>query len=333
MTSALDSLSRQARERLRKREQPSWTAPMLATLTHDYFSDPGWIFERKLYGERCLAFRKGKEVRLLSRNRKELNDTYPELVEALREQEADDFIVDGEIVAFEGNRTSFSRLQQRMELRDPEEAVKTGVAVYYYLFDLLYLDGHDTTQLDLRDRKMLLKRVLSFKEPLRFTAHRNTKGEAYHEEACRKGWEGIIAKRADSKYVHSRSRDWLKFKCVNEQEFVVGGYTDPKGSRVGFGAVLIGYYEGDDLVYAGQVGTGYNEDTLRRLKKRLSSIEREEPPFAGDDLPRKGIHWVEPKLVAQVGFTEWTDEGKLRHPRFLGLRRDKEARQVVREKA
>jgi bifunctional non-homologous end joining protein LigD len=271
MTSALDGLSPEARERLRRTEQPSWTSPMLATLTHDYFSDPGWIFERKLDGERCVAFRKGKEVRLLSRNRKELNNTYPELVEALHEQEADDLIVDGEIVAFEGSRTSFSRLQQRMQVRDLEEARKTGVAVCYYLFDLLYLDGHDITQLDLRDRKMLLKRVLSFDEPLRFTVHRNTEDEAYHKEACRKGWEGIIAKRADSKYVHSRSRDWLKFKCVNEQEFVVGGYTDPKGSRVGFGALLIGCYEGDDLMYAGQVGTGYNEDTLRRLKKRLTS--------------------------------------------------------------
>lgn len=306
---------------------------MLATLTRDYFSDPDWVFERKLDGERCLAFREGKELRLLSRNRKELNDTYPEMVEALRKQKAGDFIVDGEIVTFEGAVTSFSRLQQRMQLRDPEEALQSGVPVFYYIFDLLYLDGHDTTQVPLRHRKALLKRALRFKDPLRYTAHRNAEGEAYHREACRKGWEGVIAKRADSPYSHSRSCHWLKFKCVNEQEFVVGGYTDPKGSRIGFGALLIGCYEGEDLVYAGQVGTGYDDDTLRRLKKRLSSIERQSSPFAGHGVPTRGVHWVEPKLVAQVGFTEWTEDGKLRHPRFLGLRRDKKPQEVVRERA
>lgn len=331
MSCLFDGLPKAARDGLKRRDQPSWTAPMLATLTDDYFSDKAWLFERKLDGERCLTFRKGKDVRLLSRNRKELNDTYPEVVEALRKQPADDFIVDGEIVAFEGALTSFSRLQQRMQVRDAQAALESGVPVFYYVFDLLYLDGQDTTQVPLRYRKTLLKRALTFEDPLRFTAHRNREGEAYHREACRKGWEGVIAKRVDSRYVHSRSRDWLKFKCVNEQEFVVGGYTDPKGSRIGFGALLIGYYEGRRLTYAGQVGTGYDDDTLRRLRKRLSSLERDAPPFAGDGLPRKGVHWVEPKLIAQVGFTEWTVDGKLRHPRFLGLRRDKKPREVVRE--
>ncbi len=340
MSGPLDGLSPEARERLRPRKQPSWTAPMLATLTDERFSDPDWIFERKLDGERCLAFRKGKTVRLMSRNRKRLNDTYPELVDALGHTRSRDFVVDGEIVAFEGGVTSFSRLQNRMKIKDPEEARRSRVAVYYYLFDILHLDGHDTTGLPLRERKRLLKRAISFRNPLRYTAHRNAEGEAYHRRACRKGWEGVIAKRADGRYVHGRSRDWLKFKCVNEQELVVGGYTDPQGSRIGFGALLVGYYSRGRLVYAGMVGTGYDTDTLERLGRRLRDLETGEPPFSPrrslgrrDGLPRKGVHWVKPRLVAQVGFTEWTEDGKLRHPRFLGLRRDKNPKDVVRERA
>jgi DNA ligase D-like protein (predicted ligase) len=306
---------------------------MLATLTERRFSEPDWIYERKLDGERCMTLRRGSSLRLLSRNSKELNETYPELADALSEQDAESFAVDGEIVAFEGRVTSFSRLQQRMQISDPEEARRSGVKVYYYLFDLLYLGGYDTTGVPLRHRKALLRQALRFADPIRFTAHRNEDGEAYYREACRKGWEGIIAKRADSGYAHTRSRDWLKFKCVNQQEFVVGGYTDPQGERVGFGALLIGYYDEDELKYAGKVGTGYDDETLERLSDRLAAIERKTPAFGEEDLPRNGVHWVTPELVAEVGFTEWTDDGKLRHPRFLGLRRDKQARQVKREQA
>lgn len=329
--SALDRLSAQLRERLEPRKHPDWVAPMLATLTDERFSDSDWIFERKLDGERCLAFRNGENVRLLSRNRKSLNASYPEIVDAVATQESDDFIVDGEIVAFEGGITSFSRLQKRMQLKDPDRARKTGVAVYFYAFDIMHLDGYDLTELPLRSRKSLLREALRFRDPLRFTNHRNEKGEDYYRSACQKGWEGVIVKRAESRYQHKRSREWLKFKCVREQEFVVGGYTDPKGSRVGFGALLIGYYDGKKLRYAGQVGTGYDDETLSRLKKRLSGIEADSSAFEQDGLPRKGVHWVKPELVAQVGFTEWTGDGKLRHPRFLGLRRDKDPRNVVRE--
>jgi bifunctional non-homologous end joining protein LigD len=305
---------------------------MLATLTHDTFSDPEWLYERKLDGVRCLVFRRGRRLRLRSRNRKEMNGTYPELVEELGKVPCDDFVVDGEIVAFEGHRTSFSRLQQRIGIRDPEEARRSGVAVYLYLFDVLHLEGRDVTKLPLRDRKRLLKRALSFGGHLRFTPHRVGDGEAYLEEACAKGWEGLIAKRASSVYQHSRSKAWLKFKCGNRQEFVIGGYTDPKGSRRGFGALLVGHYEGDALRYAGKVGTGYDDALLETLRERLEGMERKTCPF--DETPReKGAHWVSPSLVGEVGFTEWTGDGKLRHPRFLGLRPDKSPKRVKRERA
>src|ERR1051326_188687 len=218
-----------------------------------------------------------------------------------------------------------------MQITDETKARKSKIAVYYYLFDLLYLDGRDVTQLALTDRKALLKNAISFKGPLQFSAHRKEKGESFYKEACRQKWEGLIAKRADSVYVHSRSRDWLKFKCENQQEFVIGGWTDPKGSRIGFGALLIGYYDEGNLRYAGMVGTGYDTATLRRLQERFSSLERDSPAFEKNSLPRQHVHWVSPKLVAQVGFTEWTGDGKLRHPRFLGLRRDKNPKMVVRE--
>jgi len=326
-----DILDETARKRLRRKGQPRRVEAMLATLTHDTFSDPGWIYERKLDGVRCLAFRKGRTVRLVSRNHKTMSDTWPELVEALGRDACDDFVADGEIVAFTGKRTSFARLQQRLGLQDPEAARRSRVAVYLYLFDLLHLDGRDTTALPLRDRKRLLKRALSFAGHVRFTPHRVESGEAWLEEACRKGWEGLIAKRAASRYRHGRSRDWLKFKCGNRQELVVGGFTDPKGSRAGFGALLVGYYEDGALRYAGKVGTGYDDDTLRVLRDRMDGLERDTCPF--DTKPRvQGVHWVSPRLVAEVGFTEWTGDGKLRHPRFVGLRTDKKACDVRRER-
>jgi bifunctional non-homologous end joining protein LigD len=329
MKRLLESLPEDVRKKLKRKKQPSWTAPMLATLTDDRFSDPNWIFERKLDGERVLVFRKGKKVRLLSRNKKLLNNTYPELVDAYRKQPNGSFIVDGEVVAFQGKITSFSRLQGRMKITDPKEARKSRIAIYHYLFDLLFFDGYDTTRLSLRDRKALLRKALKFRGPLRLTAHRTEKGEKFHREACKAGLEGLIAKNAESEYVHTRSRDWLKFKCVNEQEFVIGGYTDPQGSRMGFGALLVGYYKGKQLKYAGTVGTGYDDKLLRDLGKRLRKIEKDDPPFSKDSLPKKNVHWVRPRLVGQVGFTEWTGDGKLRHPRFKGLRRDKKPKEVV----
>ena len=333
MSGLLDSLSVGAREELEKTSFPSWIPPMLATLTHDRFSDPGWLYERKLDGERCLVFRNRGSVRLLSRGRKALNNTYPELEMAFGDARPARFVADGEVVAFDGARTSFERLQGRMQIKDRKEAEASRIAVYYYLFDLLYLDGHDLTGLALTDRKSLLERALDFDNRIRYTAHRRNGGEAYYEEACENGWEGLIVKRASGPYRAGRSKDWLKFKCVNRQEFVIGGYTEPQGSRIGFGALLIGYHEDGRLRFAGKVGTGYDEETLERLHARLERLERKTPPFDAEDLPRKGVHWVTPELVGEVGFTEWTEEGKLRHPRFLGLRRDKQPGDVVREKA
>jgi DNA ligase D-like protein (predicted ligase) len=305
---------------------------MLATLSSKAFSRQGWLYEPKLDGVRCLGLRSGRHIELISRNQKPLTCRYPELVKALESQDVTSFAVDGEIVAFEGNVTSFAKLQQRMQVQHPSEELQKGVPVWFYLFDLLMLGAYDTRQLPLRERKKLLSQALQFKDPLRLTEHRETEGEAFFEEACHKGWEGIIAKRADSVYSSGRSTDWLKFKCINEQEFVIGGYTDPKGSRAGFGALLVGYYDSGKLQYAGKVGTGYDTTTLENLHAKLTKLETKTPPFGSDDLPRKGVHWVKPKLVAQVGFGEWTRDGKLRQPRFLGLRSDKEAQEVVREK-
>ncbi|MBD3349441.1 MAG: ATP-dependent DNA ligase [Candidatus Eisenbacteria bacterium] len=329
--SLIRELPDDVRGNTKRKPQPEWTSPMLATLVDEPFSDPDWLFERKLDGERCLAFKKGRSIRLMSRNKKELNDTYPELVDAFRDRDETGFIVDGEIVAFSGNVTSFERLQKRMQIRDAEEARESNVAVYYYLFDVLYMGRRDVTKLPLRDRKRLLRQLLSYSDPLRFTVHRNVHGESFLNEACGKRWEGLIAKKADSAYAHSRSCNWLKFKCVNRQEFVIGGYTAPEGDRVGFGALLVGYNEDGGLRYAGKVGTGYDEETLKKLGDRLKSLERKTPPFKGSKLPQKGVHWVTPSLVCEVGFTEWTDH-KLRHPRYLGLRRDKDPGDVVRER-
>jgi bifunctional non-homologous end joining protein LigD len=319
------------RTALRDEPVPDWRAPTLATLTEKRFSDPGWIFEPKFDGMRCLAFRDGDRVRLLSRNRQSLNGTYPELVDALASQRTSRFVVDGEVVAFEGRRTSFARLQGRLGITDPEVARASRIRVYYYLFDLLHLDGKCTTDIPLIWRKRLLRDAIDFSDPLRDTPHSVEDGIAAYRAACQRGDEGVIAKLADSKYDGRRSTNWLKFKCVRDQEFVIGGYTAPKGSRIELGALLIGYYDGRELVYAGKVGTGFDEATLRSLHERLSAIEQDAPPFTRG-LPREtGARWVRPELVAQIGFTEWTRDGKLRHPRYQGLRTDKDAGDVVRE--
>jgi bifunctional non-homologous end joining protein LigD len=306
---------------------------MLATLTEARFSDPGWLFERKLDGERIVGFRRGAEVRLSFRKRQRLDGTYPELVDALSAQVAEDFVVDGEVVAFEDGRTSFARLQGRLGVTDAARARRSPIKVFYYLFDLMHLDGWDTTGLELRDRKTLLRQNLSFSDPLRLCAHRNTYGEAYLAEACRRGWEGVIAKRADAVYVGRRSAHWLKMKCSMAQELVIGGFTDPRGSRAGLGALLVGHYQDGRLRYAGKVGTGYSRDVLLDLRRRLDALEEDQPALAdAESVRERGAHWVRPELVAQVAFTERTSGGKLRDPRYEGLRPDKAPFDVVRER-
>ncbi|MGC9316670.1 MAG: non-homologous end-joining DNA ligase [Armatimonadota bacterium] len=311
---------------------PDWMDPMLATLSHEHFSDPEWLFERKLDGERVIVYRDGDDVRLMSRNRKRINDSYPEVEEAVAGQAPGRCILDGEVVAFDADNVSdFQRLQDRMHVSSREEALSSGVRVYYYIFDCMYLGGYDITRVGLRGRKRVLRAAVGWDDPLRWTQHRNEEGAEYLQEACRKGWEGLIAKHAGSQYVHSRSRKWLKFKCVHQQELVIGGYTDPKGERIGFGALLVGFYRDGDLIYAGKVGTGFDDDTLESLHRRLSSMERKTSPFDVGDAGGKGVHFVTPTLVCEVGFTEWTKDDKLRHPRYLGLRRDKEPEDVHKE--
>ena len=314
---------------------PGWLEPELATLTRDRFSDPAWIFERKLDGERCLAYVAGggAEARLMTRNQHQITTTFPEIAEALAAQATEECVVDGEIVAFDGTETRFERLQQRLGQARPGKDLLAQVPVYYYVFDVLHAGGRDVRPLPLTERKQILRAALAFSGPLRFTEHRDTEGEAFYAEACRDGWEGLIAKRADAPYRSGRTKDWLKFKCESGQEFVIGGFTDPRGSRTGFGALLLGYYDSDGtLVYAGKVGTGFNEKLLHSLHESMVKLERATPPFGAGPLPRpRGVHWLEPKLVGEVGFSEWTDAGELRHPRFQGMRDDKDPAEVVRE--
>lgn len=327
------ALRSEPRKRLVPAPHPRWVQPMLATLTNARFSDDRWIFERKFDGERVLGFRNGREVRLLSRSEQHLEGTYPELVDALGAQDTGDFVVDGEVVAFEGGRTSFERLQGRLGITDPVRARSSPIRIYYYVFDLPHLDGYDTTGLPLRDRKSLLRAAITFGDPLRFATHRNGSGEAFLEDACRWGWEGLIAKRAESPYVPRRSPDWLKMKCIASQELVVVGFTDPAGSRMGFGALLVGYYENGTFRYAGKVGTGYTQETLVHLRHRLSALEQPEASVVNSrGVKERGVHWVRPEIVVQVAFAEWTTDGKLRQPRFEGLRTDKAPTEVVRER-
>jgi bifunctional non-homologous end joining protein LigD len=307
--------------------------PELATLTKDRFFDPQWMYERKFDGERCLAYRDGRQLRLMTRNRQQVNSTYPELAAALEAQSATDFVVDGEVVALQHGATSFSRLQQRLGVRNPDARMLKSVPVTYFVFDVLRADGTDVRQLTLRERKQVLRTLLSFGGPLRYTVHRSQTAQAYWEHALASGWEGLVVKRAAARYVGGRTRDWLKFKASASQEFVVGGFTDPQGSRAGFGALLIGYYdEKGQLAYAGKVGTGFDEATLASLHATLAELEQESSPFGRGKVPRVGVHWVQPKLVCEVGFSEWTTAGELRHPRYLGLRRDKDPGSVTRER-
>jgi bifunctional non-homologous end joining protein LigD len=298
---------------------PTTASAMKAVLTQERFSDPEWIFERKLDGIRCIAIRDGGPVKLLSRNDLSLNGRYPAIASELETDPRARFAVDGEVVAFEGAQTSFQRLGH------------PGAAIFYYVFDILWLDGEDVRELPLRERKALLKDALSFDGHVRLTPYRNEAGEEMFAEACAKGWEGVIAKRASSPYTAKRSKDWLKFKCEQGQELVIGGYTAPRGSREEFGALLVGHFAPDgSFRYAGKVGTGFDRATLKDLGERLRALRRDDSPFA--DAPRyRDATWVEPELVAQLGFSEWTTAGRLRHPRFQGLRFDKPAREVVRE--
>ncbi|HUK34469.1 MAG TPA: hypothetical protein VLV86_11185 [Vicinamibacterales bacterium] len=273
---------------------------MAATLTQDRFAGPDWLFERKFDGIRLLAYKQADEVRLYSRNR--LPQNLPLVARAIRVLPADTLILDGEMTWDDHH--------------------------VYHVFDILWMNGQAVTALPIEERRALLE-SLPFEAPIA-RVERVDDPEPW-SRARREGWEGVIAKRRGSPYEHRRSKYWLKMKIEASQEFVVGGFTDPQGARVGLGALLVGYYDDDEFVFAGKIGTGFDTKLLLDLRKRLDALAIETPPFTkGKGLPRHG-RWVRPEIVVQVGFIEWTVHGKLRHPRLLGVRSDKNPRDVVRE--
>ena len=284
-----------------KTTMPAWLEPMAATLTQERFAGDDWLFERKFDGIRLLAYKRGKDVKLYSRN--QLLQNIPSIESAIAAMPVKEMILDGEV--------SWDR--------------HSG----YHVFDILWLDGESTTSLPLEERRALLAK-LKFKPPLQRVDLLDDK-EPW-ERARRQGWEGVIAKRRGSPYEHRRSKHWLKMKIEASQELVVGGFTDPQGARVGLGALLVGYYDGDDLVFAGKIGTGFDTALLLDLRKRLDKLEIPKTPFTiATGLPRLRAHWVRPSIVVQVSFIEWTGNNKLRHPRLIGVRFDKSPREVVRE--
>lgn len=292
-------MSRPSRPSRRTRAMPTWLEPMLATLTQERFDGPEWLFERKYDGIRLLAFKQGSAVRLLSRNRLEQN--IPGLAAAIAKLPVHDAILDGEL--------SWDRQS------------------VYHVFDVLWLDGREVTTLPLEERRELLAR-LPLEAPL--ARVESLEEPRPWERACKEGWEGVIAKRRGSLYEHRRSKDWFKMKCELTGDFVVGGFTDPQRTRVGLGALLVGYYRDDEFIFAGKVGTGFDRSLLLDLRAELETLEVPQPPFTVvKGLPRIGAHWVKPRVVVTVAFIEWTVHGKLRHSRLLGVRRDRKAQEVT----
>ena len=321
-------------KKIKKEAQPKFISPMLATLTTDYFSSKDWLYEHKFDGVRCLAFKKNGTVRLLSRNNKLMNESYPEIVIALSKQSADNFVIDGEIISRnDAGVSDFQILQARMNVRNKTmlSIIEETIPIYYCIFDLLHGGGYNTRTIPLYVRKKLLKKLLKFNKTLIYTNHSRGNGIALFKKACNLGWEGVIAKRIDSEYIGMRSRDWLKFKCSSGQELVIGGYTDPQGLRKHFGALLVGYYDNNELKYAGKVGTGYSQEVITTLGKKLQKLEIKKCSFSNYDGSTKGVHWVKPILVAEFEFAQWTKGGKLRVGRYKGLRMDKKAKEVVKE--
>lgn len=298
---------------------------MLATLV-----DPGtwlardrtdWVFERKLDGLRCIAVRDGGDVELWSRNHNSFRSRFPEVAAALLALPTERFTLDGELVAHDGRDfVGFGRLQQH----------GSRLRTVYGVFDLLDLEGSDTTGLALSERRELLRKVVVAGTHVEPIGELSGPAAELYRRACAEGWEGIIGKRLEAPYSPGRSGAWVKVKCTASQELVIGGWTEPRGSRSHLGALLVGYHEGGRLRYAGKVGTGFTAETLAFLAGLLAPLERPDPPFH-DRVAERTAHWVEPRLVANIAFSEWTRDGRLRHPTFEGLRPDKDAAAVVRE--
>lgn len=322
-------------------EAPQFVEPMKARLVETVRRDEDWLLEVKHDGYRAIAVKNGSDVELFSRNHLKMTSKFPAIAAAVRRLPVKQCVLDGEIVALdESGHGAFQLLQNRERITDESSIV-------FYVFDLLNLEGRNVRDLRLSVRRELLQAVIANAgDPIRFSAAVNGSIEAVLAEVKRLGLEGIIAKKPGSKYeVGLRSGSWIKVKCVNEQEFVVGGFTEPKGSRDHFGALLVGYYEGDQLMFASKVGTGFTQETLRQLFKQFQPLRRPTCPFVNLPTKRSGrfgqgvtaaemrlCTWLEPKLVAQIRFTEWTGDGGLRHPVFLGLREDKKAGEVGKER-
>jgi bifunctional non-homologous end joining protein LigD len=278
-----------------------------------------WLFEPKLDGLRCLAVRNGSEVALLSRNGLSFNSRFGAIVKALKAVPAENFVLDGELVGIVSGRPDFGALQQG-----------TAADIEYSVFDLPWLLGQDLRHLPIEDRKALLAKTVEDNPSVKVVQDLEGDAQGLFDQACADGWEGLVAKRRGSAYLEGRSADWRKLKCQCRQEMVIGGYTEPSGARSGFGALLLGYWEGDVLVYAGKVGTGFTERLLAEMHGALAQLERASSPF-GSKIAERKAHWVEPELVAEVAFTSWTPDLRLRHPSFLGMRPDRASREVVRE--
>lgn len=315
----------------RKAAMPRELHPKKATLSERVPAADGWYHEEKFDGYRILAFIQDGAIRLITRNGNDWTAKFATVREGLKRIKVKSAVLDGEVVALtkEGN-PSFQALQASFE----KKAQPASLA--YYVFDLPYLDGYDLSESPLEKRKMALRKLLESapKEGVvRYSEHVEGDGGAFFEFACRSNREGVISKKADSPYRQRRTRDWLKIKCSRRQEFVIGGFTDPAGSRTGFGALLLGVFDGGGkLHYCGRVGTGFSQEDLKRLGDRLGRLQRKEPPFENPPSSR-GVHWVKPALVAEVQFAEWTQEGRLRHPSFKGLRSDKAPREIRAERS
>ena len=315
---------------------PTIVRPMLATLTDHPFSSDDWLYEIKWDGYRSIAFLDGGDVRLVSRNQNEMTSLYPELQDIATHIKAKQAVLDGEIVAFDDEgRPSFSLMQQRAGIRSGIKRSRPNaeIPVLYYVFDLLYLDGYDLMKVDLEKRKDILKSIISESDILKYSDHFVGEGEELFAAAKEKSLEGIVAKRRTGCYVQKRSREWLKMKITMRQECVIGGYTDPRGSREHFGSLILGLYDDKGrLIHVGHAGSGFTGATHEAMWQRLKKIEAAKNPFFGKVEATRRPHWLSPELVAEIKFTEWTHEGqsgavKMRAPVFQGLRFDKSPRE------
>ncbi len=321
--SARHAIAPRRRANVRRDPVPRPRSLMLATIVAEPFDDPDWLFEIKWDGYRALCTVEEKRFSLVSRNGLDMVHRFPELAELAGAFASVPVVVDGEIVSLDSKgRSAFQRLQ---------ESQKKPAGLTYAAFDLLYADGTDLRSAPLEERKALLERLIRNDSLVLYSKHVIGKGKALFANARKQHLEGIIGKRLGSTYQERRSRDWVKIKTGYEQEFVVGGWTEPKGSRKGFGALLLGVYRKGTLTFVGSVGTGFNAKMLAQLSARLRSIERKTSPFANDVIANAPVHWTTPELVVEVRFSEWTRDDYLRQPAFLGLRPDKAAADVVAE--